>query len=127
MVRGAALRWGLKKLSMGSRARAIRFLDDRHQHAVEAAKSAKSVEQWEALSLCPLCGQAPESQDHWIRVCSHPAQMTIRARAYQTLTSQGAGLSTHKQVILRFPAKLSQEPYGSRVALGVWRKTNQWP
>ena len=74
-VRGAALRWGLKKLSMGSRAREIRFLDDRHQHAVEAAKSAKSVAEWEALSLCPLCGQAPESQDHWIRVCSHPADL----------------------------------------------------
>ena len=95
-VRGAALRWGLKKLSMGSRARAIRFLDDRHQHAVEAAKSAKSVAEWEALSLCPLSGQAPASQDHWIRVCSHPAQKAIRDRAYQTLTSLGADLSQHK-------------------------------
>ena len=60
-VRGAALRWGLKKLSIGSRARAIRFLNDRHQHVVEAAKSAKSVKEWEALSLCPLCRQALES------------------------------------------------------------------
>ena len=95
-VRGATLRWGLMKLSMGSRARAIRFTDDRHQqHAVEAAKFAKSVEEWKALSLCPLCGQAPESQDHWIRVCPHPAQITIRARDYQTLTSLGANLSSH--------------------------------
>ena len=92
---------------MGSRARAICFLDDRHQHAVEAAKSAKSVKEWEALSLCPLCGQAPESQDHWVRVCSHPAQMAIRARAYQTLNSLGADLSANKHVILRFLAKLS--------------------
>ena len=76
-IRGTSLQWGLKKLSMGFRARAIRFLDDRHQHAVEAAKSAKSLEEWEALSLCPLCGQATESQVHWIRVCSHPAQVTI--------------------------------------------------
>ena len=63
-VRGGSLRWGLKKLSMGSRARAIRLLDGRHQHAAEAAKSAESVEEWEVMSLCPLCGQAPESQDY---------------------------------------------------------------
>ena len=106
-VRGSALRWGLKKLSMGSRARVIRFLDDRHQHAVESAKTAKAVAEWEALSLCPLCGQAPESQDHWIRVRSHPAQMTVRARAYQTLTSLGADLSPHKQTILRVLTNLS--------------------
>ena len=48
--------------------------------------------------------------------------MTIRARAYQTLTSQCTDLSAHKQVILHFLAKLSQEPYGSRVMLGVWRE-----
>ena len=107
---------------MGSRARAIRFLDHRHHHAVEAAKSAKSVEEWEAQSICPLCGQAPESHVHWIWVCSHPVQMAIRARAYQTLTSLGADLSPHKQVILRFLAKLSHEPYGSRVVLGIWRE-----
>ena len=104
---------------MGSIARAIRFLDGRHQHAVDAAKSAKSAEKWEAISLCPLCGQVSESQGHWIRACSHPAQMTNRARAYQTLTSQCADLSAHEQVILRFLVKLSQEPYGSRVVLGV--------
>ena len=43
-ILGASLRWGLKKLSISFRARAIRFLDDRHQHVLEAAKSAKSVE-----------------------------------------------------------------------------------
>ena len=82
-------------MSIGSRARAIRFLDGRHQHAVEAAKSTNLVEEWEAPSLYPLCGQAPESQDHWIRVCSHPAQVNIRSRAYTTLTSQFADLSAH--------------------------------
>ena len=42
-VRGAALRWRLKKLFMGTRVRDIRFLDDLHRHAVEAVKSAKAV------------------------------------------------------------------------------------
>ena len=35
---------------------------------------------------------------------------------------QCADLSTQKKEALRFLARLSQEPYGSRVALGVWRE-----
>ena len=77
------------------------------------------MEEWLALSLCPLCGQSPESQNHGIRDCSHPAQQAIRLRAYETLNSQGAALSEHKQDVMRFLAKLSQETYGSRVALGT--------
>ena len=73
----------------------------------------------------PTVRSGPESQDHWIRVCSHPAQKAIRDRAYQTLTSVGADLSQHKQTILRFISKLSQEPYGSRVVLGLWREDQE--
>ena len=48
--------------------------------------------------------------------------MAIRSRAYQTLTSQCADLSAHKQGVVRFLVRMSQEPYGSRVVLGVWRE-----
>ena len=78
------------------------------------------MEEWQALSVCQLCGQTSNSQDNWSRVFPHPAQLAIRLRAYQALTSQSADLSTHKQDALRFLSKLSQEPYGSRVTLGIW-------
>ena len=65
------------KLTLNPRAKAGRFIRDRHWYGGNPAKGAKTAESKATLEICLLGKLSIDSQEHWLRECPHPVQHTI--------------------------------------------------
>ena len=86
--------WKLKDLTVGSRARAARFIHDCHWHMGQAAKAAKTPEEANTLGTCPVCKIAMDSQDHWLCRCPHPLLQNTRAVWYAKIEEEALLMQT---------------------------------
>ena len=94
---------------MGARARAARFIHDRHWHLGQAVKAAKTAEEVGILGTCPVCKTSLDSQEHWLCRCPHHLLQDIRTACYAAIEEKTLLMS----VPLRYAVRDAVTPKGT--------------
>ena len=123
-TRYAAAAWGLSRLSLGHRARAIWILADRHWHLGNKHKGSKDVDAALAESVCEVCADEHESQFHWVCRCSHLAMAAVRTKARSKIEGLLTEASEAQQEIGRTVLRMVDEDEGHRTVVGDWSAAN---
>ena len=116
----AAKIWRLKDLNVGARARAARFIHDRHWHLGQAAKAAQTAEEVVLLGTCPVCKISRDSRDSWQCRCPHPLLQDIRAAHYAKVEEEALLMSVPLRNAARGIVSLSQGLQGNIICMGNW-------
>ena len=102
--------------------RAVRLLQDLHWSGFEDVEEV-TRRSW-LVATCPLCGLAPDTQDHGVLRCPHQALQVLRLRTFEVIHAVIDSLPMSHQWAASKIADMARAEGGYHLYLGIWTSSH---